>query len=160
MSLDLYVSSTSRSVADLSSPFVRFAVSQTRSSLLSSLRSPSLSSARSILTLFSSSALSAESVLSIYTAPILPYAEKFNLTLIAHNSSVLYTPEGVSAGTIKVSTSGNSLPLDVAPQTPFGKGKAWEVFGWAARRAFASGEGEEMVLAPSAMTGEFLRFET
>lgn len=140
-------------------PFFVNSLSLANASVL--LSSPlSLPSFPSDLSASLSSSLTAESVLSIYTAPILPYAAKFNLTLIAHNASVLYTPEGASAGTIKVSTSGNSLPLEVAPQTPFGQGKAWEVFGWAARRAFASGEGEEMVLAPSAMTGEYFDLQS
>ena len=98
----------------------------------------------------------AESVLSLYTAPILPFAQKFNLTLVAHNSTVLHTPKGLSGGTVTVGISDASVPLEVAPITPLGKGKAWEVFGWAARRAFvkeAEEGGKEMVLAPSGMTG-------
>lgn len=84
----------------------------------------------------------------------MPIAQKFNLSLIAHNGSVL-VPGGEDEGKVTVSLYGGEA-LSPSPTTPMGpgeQGKAWEIFGWASRRVFETEQGGKVVLAPSGMTG-------
>jgi hypothetical protein len=93
-----------------------------------------------------------EQILDIFAHPVVPLAQRFNLTLIAANSSVLHTPEH-SEGTVTLGVTGEK-GLPVAPITPL-SGKAWEIFSWASRRVWeeksdgAVGAGGEVIVAPS-----------
>lgn len=88
----------------------------------------------------------------MYTGPVIPIAEAFNLTLIAANSTVINKPAH-PLGSVTLGVTGEK-GLPVAPITPLGEGPAWEIFGWASRRAFGKeGDKGEVIVAPSASTG-------
>ncbi|CED85327.1 carboxypeptidase s [Phaffia rhodozyma] len=91
---------------------------------------------------------SPETVLDIYTDSILPTAEAYNFTLISFNKTVLH--EG-SDGTIRIDIQGDD-PLAPAPLTPV-HGQAWDLFGWASRRVFEKDGEDEVIVSPSAATG-------
>lgn len=92
--------------------------------------------------------------MDLYTNAIIPTAKAYNFTLLSENSTVLH--EG-SAGKIKVGTV--EAGLAPAPVTPV-HGPAWELFGWASKRVFEKEgeEGLEVIVAPSAATGNTLVF--
>ena len=88
-------------------------------------------------------------MLDLYAGPVVPIAKKYNLTLISHDGKSLH--EG-APGAGKITLGAQPDSLSPAPVTPL-KGSAFEIFLAASRRVFEKeGEGE-VIVAPSAATG-------